>query len=269
MTETTRSISEIHDAAGPTDATAHFERLHKEMQICFDRLADRFELNADPSVADFESYGGPTGPTGTLNAYTGPEVDWLIHSHIGDPVAGFTNLHLTCWLGPQIKVPHFGMAWGTLPDFWYFVDYTPRSDLQIDLESLDRYYAPDNDEYMALRDEPGFSPFVSQALYVRQAVSHTAHCFVVENTDDRLDRMVELANAKLGRWLDHVDAAEPTPPEERAALAARDLDFRRTIAERDPANNMAVRYFGEEMTDRLVRSLWGGDRVLPRQDATS
>jgi hypothetical protein len=25
-----------------------------------------------------------------------------------------------------------------------------------------------------------------------------------------------------------------------------------------------VRYFGQELTDRLVRALWGGDRVLPR-----
>ncbi len=39
---------------------------------------------------------------------------------------------------------------------------------------------------------------------------------------------------------------------------------RKTIAERDPANIMAVRFFGQELTDRLVRALWGGDRELPR-----
>ena len=61
-----------------------------------------------------------------------------------------------------------------------------------------------------------------------------------------------------------VDAAEPVPEERRAQLAADDLTRRRNIAERDPANIMAVRFFGEELTDRLVRALWGGDRQLPR-----
>ena len=54
------------------------------------------------------------------------------------------------------------------------------------------------------------------------------------------------------------------PVERRERLAADDLARRRTIAERDPANVMGVRFFGPEMTDRLVRALWGGDRVLPR-----
>ena len=36
------------------------------------------------------------------------------------------------------------------------------------------------------------------------------------------------------------------------------------LAERDPANVMGVRYFGEQMTADLVKALWGGDRALPR-----
>ncbi len=53
------------------------------------------------------------------------------------------------------------------------------------------------------------------------------------------------------------------PADERAALAATDERIRRNIAERDPANVMGVRFFGPETTQRLVRALWGGDRVLP------
>ncbi|NJN44722.1 MAG: red chlorophyll catabolite reductase, partial [Anaerolineae bacterium] len=52
------------------------------------------------------------------------------------------------------------------------------------------------------------------------------------------------------------------PAEDRPALAARDLHLRRSICERDPANAIAVRLFGEEMTESLVRALWGGDREL-------
>lgn len=55
-----------------------------------------------------------------------------------------------------------------------------------------------------------------------------------------------------------------SPAEEQAALAARDLHIRRAIAERDPANPIGAKLFGEQMANRLVRGLWGGDRQLAR-----
>jgi hypothetical protein len=66
----------------------------------------------------------------------------------------------------------------------------------------------------------------------------------------------------IDRWLDWVDEAEPVAESERTALSERDLFVRRTVAERDPDNQIAVRLFGAEMTDKLVRSLWGGERIL-------
>jgi len=86
----------------------------------------------------------------------------------------------------------------------------------------------------------------------------------VTHDEARLDQISELAHDRVDRWLEFVDQAEPVPQERRAQLAADDLARRRNIAERDPANVMGVRFFGEELTDRLVRSLWGGDRELPR-----
>ena len=71
-------------------------------------------------------------------------------------------------------------------------------------------------------------------------------------------------SALLSGRMKRVDEAEPVPQARREKLAADDLARRRNIAERDPANVMAVRFFGQEMTDRLVRALWGGDRLLLR-----
>jgi hypothetical protein len=68
----------------------------------------------------------------------------------------------------------------------------------------------------------------------------------------------ETAHDHLGRWLGWLDSAEPVPAADRPALAARDHRLRRAIAERDPANEIAVRLFGAEQADRLVRALWGG-----------
>jgi hypothetical protein len=68
----------------------------------------------------------------------------------------------------------------------------------------------------------------------------------------------------LDRWLSWWDDAEPTAPEERPALAQLTEDLRRVVAVKDPANSVATRLFGQDITDNLVSALWGEHRVLPR-----
>jgi hypothetical protein len=263
MGETLKSVQDIHDDHGPTDSTATFDRLWSIMGDVKAKIDARFDTEQDPSTTDLESYGGPTGPRGTLAAYVGTEIDWMIHSWIGDPETGFTNMHLTAWLGPQVKVPHLGMAWGTLPDLWCYIDLQPRAELIVDLDHLDRYFEPFNERFLELREREDLSPFVSRSLFIRQSVTPAACCFLTATDDEHLDLIEQLAHETVDAWLSHLDEAEAVPEEERFALAARDLAVRRNVAERDPANVMGVRFFGEEMTERLVRALWGADRELP------
>lgn len=268
MRETLQGVQDIFDERGPTDATRTFDRLWSITEELMAKIEGRFSLTRDPSTEDLESYRGEAPyPSGRLAGYTGPEMDWLVHSWIGNPPLGFTNMHVTAWLGPHIGVPHLGIAWGTLPDLWFYIDFNPRSDLMIDTESLDTYWGPLNEEFLDLRADEGLAPFTSRALYIRQALSEVAVCFTtpgITHDEARLEQVRELAHRRVDQWLGWVDEAEPVPAERRDQLAADDLARRRNIAERDPANVMAVRFFGEEMTDRLVRALWGGDRVLPR-----
>lgn len=268
MRETLQGVQDIFDERGPTDATRTFDRLWSITEELMAKIEARFSLTRDPSTEDLESYRGEAPyPSGRLAGYTGPEMDWLVHSWIGNPPLGFTNMHVTAWLGPHIGVPHLGIAWGTLPDLWFYIDFNPRSDLMIDTESLDTYWGPLNEEFLDLRADDGLAPFTSRALYIRQALSEVAVCFTtpgITHDEARLEQVRELAHRRVDQWLGWVDEAEPVPAERRDQLAADDLARRRNIAERDPANVMAVRFFGEEMTDRLVRALWGGDRVLPR-----
>jgi hypothetical protein len=220
VAETFKGVQDFVDESGASvDVTPAYTALWELVDELRVKVEKRFELTRDPSTEKFEEYAGDDGegggPRGTIRAYSGPEIDWMVHSWIANPKASFTNIHLTIWLGPQVKVPHFGLAFGTFPAVWCYIDSVPRSDLMVDLEHLDTYYEPVNEEH-------------------------------------------------LDRWLRWVDEAPPTDPAERPALAARDEAIRRNVAERDPANVMGVRYFGEEMTADLVRALWGGDRVLPR-----
>lgn len=262
--ETTKSVNQIFDESPTTDSTATFERLWSIMGVQRDRILDHFELTEDPSVADLAQVAGPTGPRGALHAWTGPKMDWLINSWIGDPEAGFSNMHLTAWLGPDTNVPHLGMAWGTLPTLWCFIDLLPRADLFVDLDYVDRYYEPINEIVLSLKEDPQISPFVSRDTFTRVGVSQSAICVVMPEGEGRIEQIAELAALRVDQWLSYVDEATPTPVEDRADLARRDLAMRRNIAQRDPANSLAERFFGVELTDRLVGSLWGEHRSIER-----
>ncbi len=51
------------------------------------KIDKRFELTRDPSTEDLEAYGNPPeSPGGRAGAaYSGPEVDWMVHSWLGNP----------------------------------------------------------------------------------------------------------------------------------------------------------------------------------------
>lgn len=262
---TVKSLLELIDERPDLDRSSTFAQLWQIMSELRQKLDARFELHPDPSTADLQPYQSLDGDAkGFLSTFSGKEIDWMVHSYIGNPRQSFTNMHLTVWLGPHSRVPHFGMALGTMPDIFMYIDYVPRVDLMTDLDYLDRYYEPVNASHLALRKDTRFSPFISKSLYMRQSQSQTSHCYLVPPSDDALTTIRDLAHEMLDRWLGFQAEAAQVPTAERPALADRDLFIRRAIAERDPANVMGERLFGAELTNRLVRALWGGDRQLPR-----
>lgn len=269
MSETLKHVEDMVDGTPRADVTETFEEWRNLLSGLRDRIAARFELTRDPSTADLDSYGdAAAGPSGSLAAYSGPEVDWLVHSWIGDPRTGFVNLHLTAWLGPQINVPHLGTALLLWPDGWFYTDAIPRGDLVGDTGYFDRYYTGDDAPWLEFKEaHPDFTWFTSRTGFIRASLSPTAYCYSFPPTRPNLDTVAEILSARVDQWLGWVEDAEPVPAGERAALADRDLAVRRNIAERDPANVMGERLFGAELTGRLVRALWGGDRELPRPAA--
>ena len=262
--EQIKSVTEIFDDAPSTDSTKIFDRLWSVMATQRDRIMEQFDLNEDMSLAEQESFGGDSGPRGSQRAWTGSNMDWLVNSWIGDPEGGFTNMHLTAWLGPDTNVPHLGMAWGTLPHLWFFVDLLPRADLWLDLDYVDQYYEPANEAYLELLEQPGVTPFVSKDTYTRVSVSQSAFCVVLPTTDENIDLIETMAATRIDQWLSYLAEAPKTDPEKREALATRDLAMRTNIAERDPANALAERFFGEELTQKLIRNLTGADRLIER-----
>jgi Red chlorophyll catabolite reductase (RCC reductase) len=266
MKETLQHVEQMLDESPAIDVTETFEQLRTILAELKAKIDARFELTRDPSSDRFDSYGSyPDGPGGRIEAYTGPEVDWMVHSWLGNPKASFTNLHLTTWLGPQIDVPHLGIALLVWPGGWFYQDFIPRVNLAERADYYDRYYAPLDADWVRFKEEnPDFTWFTSRTGFIRASLSPNVYCYSFPRAQQHIDVVRELLDARVDRWLRWVDEADPVPEADRPALAATDLAIRRNIADRDPANVMGVRYFGEETTGKLVRALWGGDRVLPR-----
>jgi len=262
---TTQSLVDLLAAQPDVDSTGWFGKLWDITRELSEKLTARFEVKPDGSTEKFASYTSLDGNAkGSLNTFVGPEIDWLVHAHIGNPKFSFTNMHFTVWLGPQTNAPHFGMAMGTMPDIFFYFDYIPRVDLMVDLDYLDKYYEPVNAKWREFQDNPEYRPFVSRNVYMRTSVSQTGFVYLVKPTDKAVSEIRDLAHFMFDGWLKNVDEAPATADSERATLSARDLQIRRAIADRDPANVVGEQLFGKETADMLVRGLWGGDRLSPR-----
>lgn len=265
MASVTTSVVDLVDLDPTRNNRATFDALWAITNALFEKVKARFDLTMDPCTADLQPYAGKGGAAGFLSAYSGPEVDWLIHSWTGNPEASFTNMHLTINLGPHIDVPNFGFALGTIPDLFWYMDTMPRRELVTDPDYVDAYWsgAP-NDAFIAQMGTAGFNPFVSRDTYTRVALSPNAFVYSAPINGPNIASIEAASHACLDRWLGWVDAATALPQDQRGAIAQRDLFMRKTICERDPANVIAERLFGKELTDRLVATLWGGTRTLPR-----
>ncbi len=258
------SIKDIVESGEGQDRQSTFDELWALTGDLFARVQERFELNLDPSCEDLMPYQGLEGANGYLASYSGPQIDWLVHSWTGNPKASFTNMHLTIGLGPHIDAPHFGFALGTLPDFFVYMDYLPRRDMWANPEYGDKYYAKANEAYLEMQANTAFKPFISRDFYTRVAQSPASLCYGADVNEANMQTITQRAHAHLDTWFELIDSATAVPQDERAALAARDLHVRRSITERDPANVVVDRLFGEDLGQRLVGQLWGADRKIPR-----
>lgn len=252
-----RSVAERLESSTEDLSRAHdlcLEGMGRLAAKVLDAFPTPLHSAAEPFV-DFASDDGAM--RGSIRAYSGPSLDWAIHSWIGSPERGFTNHHLTIYLPPSIKVPHLGFAIGTIPHLFWFADLVPRTDLWVDTEAVDRYYEPFNEQFLAVTEDPRFSPFISKETYIRQAISPVGICKTAEPSPDNISDALSVFDRFLDTWIGWVRDAEPVPEDEQAALGERDRIIRKTICERDPANVVAERVLGKETTDQLVALLAG------------
>jgi hypothetical protein len=261
-----KSVRELIAERPDVDITDLFERMRGLEDALWEKLTRRLTLEMDASTASLQPYTSLDGAArGWLAGYSGGEIDWAVKTWIGNPSRSFCNLHITVWLGPATRTPHLAIAMGAFPVTFFLLDYIPRVDVRLEPDYLHRYLGPVNERFLELQKDQRLMPFISQSLFVRAAVSPIGLNFISQpGTQEVFELLERLAHEHVDRWLPWLDEAAPVPEAERAQLAANDLALRRNVAELDPANIVVEKLYGKELTDRLVRGLWGGDRLTPR-----
>lgn len=268
MGKSTRSLIDEVDARPAVDNQKTFDALWAILGQLFERVSERFELQADPSSTELQPYKAVdgSGAGGYLSTFCGPEIDWLVFSWVGNPKMSFTNMHLTIGLASHLDAPNLGLAFGTTPDLFMYMDFVPRLDLAANPVYMDKYYSELNEEHLRFQENPELSTFISRDLYMRTTQTPASLCISAADTDANLATLKDTAERMLDQWLANVAKSAILPKQERPAQAARDLKLRKEIALRDPMNELVERMYGPELSSKLVSALWGGDRVLPRPE---
>jgi hypothetical protein len=268
MSKSTRSLIDEIDARPSVDNQQTFDTLWGILGELFEKVSARFELTPDASTADLQPYTAIDGSDagGYLSTFAGPDIDWLVFSWVGNPRMSFTNMHLTISLSSKYDAPNLGLAFGTTPDLFMYMDYVPRKDLASNPDYMDKYYSELNEEHLKLHDDEGLTTFISRDLYMRATQTPASICITAQDTEQNMQTIRDSAHKLLDQWLANVEKSALLPESERPAQARRDEFIRKEIALRDPMNEMVVRMYGEELASKLVNALWGGGRSLPRPE---
>jgi hypothetical protein len=220
-----------------------------------DRVRARFPVTRHPSTAGREYYTSlDGGMEGSFAAYTGPQVDWLVHSWLGNRKASLLDMNATVYLSQQNRVPHLVVIFGTVPKLFFYADYTPRVDLRMDLDYVNRYYEPANVPAIRLRGNPNFTWNWSHGTYLRGLMSPVATSIMGELNDANIDICEKYLEEFVSRWFGWLDEAEanPLPEADRAAQQHYDYYVREMGYRTDPMNVLAQRAFGDAEFQKML-----------------
>lgn len=233
----------------------------------WDYISSELDFEEDLGCSDIAEFSDLEGnKLGRMRNFTGAKdtpVDWVIHSDIGQPENTFTNIHLTFWMKDCTDVPHLGMAFGTLPEAFFYIDLMPRYELVTHPEHVEKYYDDLNpivmDFHKALFSD-SVAPFNAQMPFIRASLSPCAIAgvtplsFFQAQAKDRIWTIVK-------QW---VELVKNTKKDDNKIACDerrhRDYQQRKSIVYLDPANPIAERLVGKDAADRLVRILAGEER---------
>lgn len=251
-------IKTIHEflAEQPNvDVSDAWKRCWAIQQGIVDGVRARYPVTKHASTAGREYYTSlDGGMEGSFNAWTGPQVDWLVHSWIGNRKASLLDINATVYLAQQNRVPHLVVIFGTVPKLFFYADYTPRVDLRMNVDYVNKYYEPANASALKMRGNPNFTWNWSHGSYLRGLMSPVCTSIMGELTDANIDICEAYLKEFVGRWHGWLDEADrnPLPESERAAQQHYDFYVREQGYRTDPMNVLAQRAFGQQEFEKML-----------------
>ena len=263
VSQQVKTITQMLDEAPDVDVRATWQALWDILSEIKDRLVAEFPVERHPSSADYDYYQAGDFE-GSLSTFTGPQLEWFVHSWLGNREASILDMNINVWLGPHIDAPHLCIVFGTVPHLFHYSDLIARRDVGIDHDYVHRYYDPENDDYLAFRGDERFTWSVSHGAYMRAIISPVAHSYTAERTPDNVEALKGYVLKRFERWLDYVRTAPPVPEDEQPALQARDHRLREQIYSLDPMNALAERFMGADTAQKMVKLRYGADQLAGR-----
>ena len=265
MNPETKTITEYFDENPNVDNTEIFNECWRILSDLRAKLEKRFSFQRHPSCAGREYYQTPDeNYEGSLNTFEGKEVEWMVHSWIGNRKASILDMNFTVWLGPQIDVPHLGIVFGTIPKIYHYSDCLPRRDLMANHDYLAKYYEPFNAEFLKLRSDARFETMVSHGSYMRAILTPIAANCATERDLKIIPVLEEYVHKLFDYWLNLVENAEILPESEQLEIQKRDHYLRQACYKFDPMNALSRRFLGDELTDTLVNARMGREQIASK-----
>ena len=262
----TKTIMEFLAENPDVDVNNAWERCWGIQTGIIDRIRERFEVSKHPSCEGRDYFTSEVHPEngqleGSFNSYTGENMDWLVHSWLGNRKRSILDINATAFLSQETRVPHLTVIFGTIPRLYFYAEYTPRMDLRTNPDYLNKYYEPVNKDFLEFRDHANWTRFVSHGTYLRSLMSPICVSSHAELNDENIDYCETYLKAFIDRWFAWLDEAETVPLSERDALQTYDLKVRELGYRNDPMNVLPIQIFGAEEANRMLEMRIGVDQI--------
>jgi hypothetical protein len=155
------------------------------------------------------------------------------------------------------------VIFGTVPKLFFYADYTPRVDLRMNLDYVNKYYEPANASAIRFRGLPNFTWNWSHGTYLRGLMSPVCTSVMGDLTEENIATCESYLKEFVDRWFVWLDEAEtdPLPREDRLAQQHYDHYVREIGYRTDPMNVLAQRAFGPEEFRRRLELRIGIDQI--------
>jgi hypothetical protein len=223
------------------------EPLWDAQQSFFDQIADLFDFT-DVNDLTIEV----PQARAAVKTYSAEEIAWLARVDMQVPSAGFRTMRYTATPNLRTDIPHLTVEFGTVPNFFVYIDFVPRLDPLANPDYLyGKLYDWLDENRKRLADKDGFVAFKSEERYLRAFMSPCAIVFTCDANQANAELIASLGQEALSLWLGNLISADWSRDTAYDAKDKRDFVMLKTAVQRDPGAVFAGRLFGEESVIRL------------------